>query len=102
MNDREIVAAALRWHTAHAARLVVSAEKRREQQHSKQHRGYSSASSVTDKRHTEAKRLELAALRALAKACMKVRQSDVTTIEVIDVPEVIRQLIRPTGQGVPT
>ncbi len=35
----EIVTAALRWHKANTARLIVSAEKRREQQHSKQHRG---------------------------------------------------------------
>jgi hypothetical protein len=102
MNDREIVAAALRWHTAHAARLVVGAEKRLEQQHSKQHRGYASASSATDKRHIEAKRLEMAAMRVLAKACMRVRQSHVTDIEAIDVPAVIRQLNRPTGQGEPT
>jgi len=82
----EIVTAALRWHKANTARLIVSAEKRREQQYSKQHRGYASASTATDKRHTEAKRLELAALRALAKACAKVRGHQIDDANVIDAP----------------
>ena len=29
MNDREILAAALRWHTAHARRLLIGAENAR-------------------------------------------------------------------------
>ena len=29
MNDREILAAVLRWHTAHEARLAIGATKRR-------------------------------------------------------------------------
>ena len=83
MSEREIVAAAIRWHKANTTRLIVSAEKRREQQHSKQTRGYATASTATDKHHTEAKRLELAALRALAKACAKVRGQQID--DVVDV-----------------
>lgn len=82
MNDHEIVAAALRWHKAYAIRLIVSSEKRREKHHSKQQRGYAIASSATAKRHSEARRLELAALRALSKVCASVRtnRQDVTDV----------------------
>jgi len=88
MIDRQITAAALRWHTAHTKRLTIGAERRKEQQAAMQRIGYASASAATDKRLSEAKRIERAALRNLAKLCAKVRDSqhDVVDADVIDLP----------------
>ena len=78
-NDRTIAAAALRWHTAHARRLAIGAEKRRWDKAAKEDGSvWSSASAQASDaaaRLTPAKRVELAALRALAKACEKERES---------------------------
>ena len=78
-NDRAIFTAALRWHTAHAKRLAIGAEKRRWEKAAKEEcsvfsraRGQAADAAA---RLTPAKRVELAALRALAKACEKERDS---------------------------
>ncbi|WP_296446977.1 hypothetical protein [Rhodoferax sp. UBA5149] len=104
MNDREILAACLRWHTAHARRLEIGAAKRRFDKAVKEaydrsgfhpcDPGYleacrvRAAASEAGERLTPARRAELAALRALAKVCAKVRgnQQHVTDADVIDVP----------------
>ena len=88
MNDREILATCLRWHTAHARRLEIGAEQRRFQLEQKQRNGYGGSDSQLSQRLTAAKRVELAALRALAKVCAKVRgnQRQVRDADVIDVP----------------
>ena len=88
MNDREILAACLRWHTAHARRLEVGAEQRRFQLEQKQRTGFGGSDYGISQRLTASKRVELAALRALAKVCATVRgnQQRVTDANVIDVP----------------
>lgn len=88
MNDREILAACLRWHTAHARRLLIGAEQRRYQSEQKLRTGFGGSDYGVSQRLTAAKRVELAALRALAKLCEKVRshQQQATDANVIDVP----------------
>lgn len=79
MNDTELTAAALRWHTAHVRRLAEGKEKRRlDAQLRASGDGAWCLQRVTQQndagRHlTELKRKELAALRELAKACAKQR-----------------------------
>ena len=78
MNDHEIIAAALRWHTLHIRRMEIGATKRRHDA------GFSRDGNIFGLHYrlaseaaqelTPAKRLELAALRKLAKACAKVRE----------------------------
>jgi hypothetical protein len=65
----EIVASALRWHTARQRRMEIGAEQRRYQEDSKRRTGFGGASYDIGVRLTEAKRLELAAARALFKLC---------------------------------
>lgn len=78
-NDRAIVTAALRWHTAHAKRLAIGADKRRWDKAAKEdgsmfsRAGAQAADAAA--RLTPAKRVDLAALRTLAKACAKERES---------------------------
>lgn len=102
MNDREILAACLRWHTAHVHRLEIGAVKRRMENAVKEaydrngfhpsDPGYLDACRVriaasdAGERLTPARRTELAALRALAKVCAKVRgnQQQVSDANVID------------------
>ena len=88
MNDREILAAALRWHTAHVRRLEIGAEQRRYQQAQMKRTGFGGSSCEIAERLTAAKRPELAALRALAGICAKERgkQRQVSDADVIDVP----------------
>ena len=88
MNDREILAACLRWHTLHVHRLEIGAEQRQYQKEHKQRTGFGGSDLEISCRLTAAKRVELAALRALAKVCAKVRgnQQRVTDADVIDVP----------------
>ena len=95
MNEREILAAALRWHTTHEARLMIGAEKSRQQKAEREaYHADRPSWSITPSsyeiglRLTPAKRKELAALRELAKVCAKVRasQSQVEdAAQVIDV-----------------
>lgn len=78
MNDREIVAAALRWQAARNRRLSIGTIKNRIDKDIKDS-DFGVFSRLltmqidTDARLTEAKRLERATLRALAKACEKQR-----------------------------
>jgi hypothetical protein len=79
MNDNELTAAALRWHTAHVRRLAVGKEKRRID--AQLRAGGDGAwclqrsiqQSEAGRQLTELKRKELATLRELAKACAKQR-----------------------------
>ncbi len=66
-NDREIVIAALRWHAARDRRLEAGRQKRNLEamEDGRYLRGHYELSL----RVTELKRLELALLRTLAKAC---------------------------------
>ncbi|MYM69251.1 hypothetical protein GTP45_20755 [Pseudoduganella sp. FT55W] len=79
MNDKELTAAALRWHTAHARRLAVGKEKRRidAQLRAGGDDGWCLQRVIQQneagRQLTELKRKELAALRELAKACAKQR-----------------------------
>lgn len=79
MNDRELINAALLWHTAHVRRLAVGREKRRLDAQLKAggDDGWCLQRSVQQseagRRVTELKRRELAALRELAKACARQR-----------------------------
>lgn len=69
MSDRDIAAAAMRWHSARARRLVLARQLRGRE-------GESASSLLTDPalrdlqwRFNECKRAERLALSALAKAC---------------------------------
>ena len=90
MNDREILAAVLRWHTAHEARMAIGATKRRNEKALKAYGDNQfnpfaptyrescrvrTAADDAAEQLTQAKRKELAALRGLAKVCAKVRGS---------------------------
>jgi hypothetical protein len=81
MIDREITAAALRWHTARTKRLAIGAEQRRYQKEQKQRTGFGGASSDIGKHLTSARRLELAAARKLFTLCTKVREIQLQTEE---------------------
>lgn len=89
MNDREILAACLRWHTAHVRRLEIGAELRRYRLEQKQSTGFSGSDHAISQRLTAAKRPELAALRALAAICAKVRGRHIDDADVMDVPVLI-------------
>jgi len=93
VNDREILAACLRWHTAHVRRLEIGAEQRRYQMEQKQRTGFGGSSLEIGERLTAAKRPEQAALRALAAICAKVRSSHIDDADVIDVPELLPALM---------
>lgn len=92
VNEREILAARLRWHTAHTKRLTIGAENARRLKaeradyHNERREYFGPPSLETGPLVTAAKRVELAALRALAKVCAKVRGSHIDDADVIDVP----------------
>jgi len=90
MNERVILAAVLRWHTAHEARMAIGATKRRNEKALKAYGDdqfnpfaptYSESCRVRTAADdaagqlTQAKSKELAALRELAKVCARVRGS---------------------------
>ncbi len=89
MSDRQIVAAALRWHTLHTQRLVIGAEQRRYMQAQKQRTGFGGSDHGISQRLTAAKRIELAALRELAKLCATARGRQVEDASVIDAPALL-------------
>jgi hypothetical protein len=73
MNDTEILVTVLRWYATHqrrlaACHLLYESKKAEKQSMSRLSSAYRLSLNVT-----EAKRVERAALRALAKVCMKVR-----------------------------
>ena len=72
MNEREIVAATLRWHTARTHRLLVGAQKRRADELD----GFGAMSLQMEKSRelTQARRVEQTALRTLAKGCKEHRR----------------------------
>jgi hypothetical protein len=82
------VTAALRWHTAHETRLTHTTVHNKFKSEQKKRTGYGGADFELGIRVTAAKRVELAALRKLAKACQAVRaaQEQVADADVIDVP----------------
>jgi hypothetical protein len=90
MNDRELINAALLWHTAHVRRLAVGREKRRIDAQLKAggDDGWNLQRSIqqseTGRQVTKLKRRELAALRALAKVCAKQR-GHLQAADVVDV-----------------
>jgi hypothetical protein len=97
--QNDVTHAALLWHTAHARRLAVSAEKRRLEKLLKDCR--SSAFSPAYTQHsaaarqlTELKRRELALLRNLPKACTKQR-GRLDTADIIDLDGAITLLPAP-------
>lgn len=68
-NDAQITAAALRWFTARQRRMAIGAEQRQYQKTRKALTGFGGADCDISHRHQQAKRLELQAAKALAKAC---------------------------------
>jgi len=86
MNDRAILTAALRWHTAHTARMDASTASNRFKTDEKKRTGFGGADRELSARVTQAKRVELAALRELAKVCASVRDGQK---QVDDAAEVI-------------
>ena len=94
MNDREILAAALRWHTTHLRRLAASAKLYAHRKAEKQSTGYFPSDYDLGLKVTEAKRVERAALRALAKVCANVRgdQLLVSDADVIELPALLLRL----------
>jgi hypothetical protein len=88
MTDREILAAVLRWHRAHEVRLAAGTASNKFKTDQKKRTGFGGADHDLSKRVTAAKKIELAALRELAKVCSRVRgelrQIDDAT-EVVDV-----------------
>jgi len=87
----EIVAAALRWHTARQKRLEIGTAQRRYQEDSKRRTGFGGSSLNIGPHLTEARRLELAAARALFKLCEaeRVGLGAVTDAGVVDVVAVL-------------
>jgi hypothetical protein len=84
MNDREILAACLRWHTTHERRMAASSRLYEHKKAEKQRTGYFSSAYDLSVEVTEAKRLERAALRALAKVCASVRTNQQGVTDVIE------------------
>lgn len=90
MNDREIVAAAMRWATAHAARREASAASNKFKADSKRLTGFGGADFDLSRRVTNAKRTELAALRAMAKLCASARTQQIDDADMVINHEVLR------------
>jgi hypothetical protein len=88
MNDREFLATALRWQTTHQLRLAASRKLNAHKKAEKQRTGFFSSDYGLSRNVTEAKRIELAALRDLDKVCTKVRGNlqQVCDADVIDLP----------------
>ena len=88
MNDREILTATLRWHKAYEVRMQATTISNRFKSERKKRTGFGGADFGLSANVTAAKRVELAALRELAKVCTKVRghQKDVDdAYQVVDV-----------------
>ena len=86
MNDREILTASLRCHTAHEDRMQATTISNRFKSESKKRTGFGGADFRLSAAVTAAKRVELAALRELAKVCAKVRGHQ---MEVDDASQVV-------------
>ena len=88
MNDNQILIAALKWHRAHEQRMVAGTASNKFKSDEKKRTGFGGTDLYLSRRVTAAKRVELSALRELARACAKVRgelrQAD-DAAEVLDV-----------------
>lgn len=73
MTDREILTSTLRWHSAHVVRMQATTISNRFKSESKKSSGFGGADCRLSAAVTAAKRVELAALRELAKVCARVR-----------------------------
>lgn len=86
LNDKQIIAACLRWHTTRLRRLDVGAELRKIREANKGVRPLLQTSDIDASRQlTEAKRVERAALKQLAALCEKVRASHRQADDAIEV-----------------
>ena len=101
MNDREILAAALRWHTAHTTRMKATTESNRYKSDQKKLTGFGGADFDLSRRVTAAKRVELAALRELAKICAKVRGHQTQIDDACQVIDVDVKLLASTSTETP-
>jgi hypothetical protein len=68
-SETQITVAALRWFTTRQRRMAIGTEKRQFQKERKALTGFGGSDSDISQRHQQAKRLELQAAKALAKAC---------------------------------
>lgn len=93
MNDRRILAAALRWHTAHTIRLEAGAASNKFKADEKKRTGFGGSDCELSARVTAAKRVELAALRELASACAQVRSSQKQVDDAAEVLDVEVRLL---------
>jgi hypothetical protein len=97
-NDRELIHAALQWHTAHTRRMAIGTEKRRLDKEIKAE-GFSMFSPARTQQGnaarqlTELKRKELVTLRELAKACARHR-GGLDLSDVIDLGGAVTLLTR--------
>jgi hypothetical protein len=87
MKDPDVVVVALRWHRAHEARMKATTANNKFTTDKKKPTGFGGSDCELSRKVTAAKRVELAALRELARACAKVRdcQRHVSDADVIDV-----------------
>lgn len=76
---------ALNWYHARQARMVVSTEQRQHKQAMKLRTGFGGASHVIGMRLSAAKRVEMAAARALAQACAKSLEIPTFDVDAIEV-----------------
>lgn len=76
---------ALNWYHARQARMVVGAEQRQHKQAMKLRTGIGSASHVISIRLSAAKRVELAAAKALAQACAKSLEIPTFNVDAVEV-----------------
>ncbi len=95
MNDREILAATLRWHRAYEIRMAATTASNKFKSDQKKRTGFGGAYYKLSAGVTAAKRIELAALRELAKVCAKVRGSQ---MQVEDAAQVIDVEVRLLSQ----
>lgn len=86
MTDREIVSAALRWHSANTARMNATTASNKFKSEQKKRTGFGGADCELSRRVTVAKRTERAALCTLAKLCTQARGQQVDDADVIDLP----------------
>lgn len=93
MTDREILAAALRWHTAHTARMEATTVSNRFKTNEKKRTGFGGSDVALSRQVTAAKRVELAALRELARVCSKVRDGQKQVDDAAEVFDVEVRLL---------
>ena len=75
MNNSQILAAALRWHRAHTIRLEAGTANNKFKADEKRRTGFGGSDRELSARVTAAKRVELGALRTLARVIDQVRSN---------------------------